>query len=1198
MSHPSFAVIDFETTGFAPTDRILEIGVALVDSAGRLEKSWHSLIQPDRHFDNSHIHGIKPADVAIAPTFERVAAEFAELIDGRIIVAHNAGFDTRFLVQAFSQCGVDLGDPRDWSLCTMRSSRGLLNGASKKLSDCLSEINAVNCQPHAAVADAEATTELLAYILSNSPTLALPQPLAISEAGWQQLHRLPSAQPVHRDEETLSAQEGEWLNALADKLPQSGDHDVDSYVRALRAAMADGHLCASEIAHLIDRAEQLGIDREEALWIHSHFVRQLAIEAWADGVVTDSEREAIRMAARQLGVDLGVVESLLAEPLVGECPDRLRLAVGARVTFTGELELPRESWESRARAAGLDVGGVCRKSYLLVAADPDTRSGKAKRARELDVPIVDEVTFARLLRELNQESSASDVSATGISGSSEHARADDALTPSPLDTAAGPSATGVADTALSSYSDGLADDEVDNDDFLWHVFPWLSSVIDGKNRDARTVDADQITIAWLDWGSSLPLYQLSPSLQSRVVPAQMAVKPKSLSQYLARLTAPLDESVTDLLSVRGVGGRFLHRFVYSLVLAALDDEADGVVGIKDNGSDNGIDSADRASQSDRLAVRTEPDESSIYDGETSIYVDDDTARTPVSADLQNVVQWMTLAGMPLLLPDEAPHTVHESFEELAQHPELADAASTAVRLASESIVQAFSEDKRFATIFARRYIGEDTLDAIGESLGVTRERVRQLQKRVAEHIDNPPSEVIVVSTALKYRYMPATPLTQIETEIPALAQPCPLTGRRSIESINVFSPEWDLHAGWLIRPGIAEAIREALISTSDEYGVTTLEAVAEAVDLNTQTLTAFSADADIDLGVSTRGKLCTQARSYSERAIALLSIVGEPMSLEDIYEEFGIGNVRSLSNSLSTEQRTVRVGPDTWALREWGLEEYESLVEWIGKRVDSGADVRLTDLIDGATALGLAESSVRTYCTNGEFIVDNGIVRRGESQDVENTSDPDEVSGFYHHGADRELLVTVTNDHVRGSGTGIARGVAAYMNVPFMDKVAMPTRLGRDQMISWNRTSAAITSIRDFVLDLGLSEGDRVWFVFGADGSFDVRRATPLQDGIDGWTAVLNRLGLDDRLPDHEPEGVSRDSADSIASALPTSTTAITSSAGADTSTTLVGETALAIINEALGLAPRAALRRTVSRFNHRRDEETAQQIIALASSV
>ena len=45
-----FAVIDLETTGFAynANDRVCEIGVVLVDGAGRREHSWTTLVNPQR----------------------------------------------------------------------------------------------------------------------------------------------------------------------------------------------------------------------------------------------------------------------------------------------------------------------------------------------------------------------------------------------------------------------------------------------------------------------------------------------------------------------------------------------------------------------------------------------------------------------------------------------------------------------------------------------------------------------------------------------------------------------------------------------------------------------------------------------------------------------------------------------------------------------------------------------------------------------------------------------------------------------------------------------------------------------------------------------------------------------------------------------------------------------------------------------
>ena len=123
----------------------------------------------------------------------------------------------------------------------------------------------------------------------------------------------------------------------------------------------------------------------------------------------------------------------------------------------------------------------------------------------------------------------------------------------------------------------------------------------------------------------------------------------------------------------------------------------------------------------------------------------------------------------------------------------------------------------------------------------------------------------------------------------------------------------------------------------------------------------------------------------------------------------------------------------------------------------------------------------------------------------------------------------------------------------------MPTRLGRDQVVSWKRTGAALSSIRDFTVDLGLEEGERIWLVFADDGGFDIRRGTAVREDLDGWAGLLNKLGLDERVPGELGE--------------------------------VSGEEALAIINTALGLSPDAPLRRTVAMFNHRREEDIADAI-------
>ncbi|MEU4801539.1 exonuclease domain-containing protein [Actinosynnema sp. NPDC023587] len=77
------------------------------------------------------------------------------------------------------------------------------------------------------------------------------------------------------------------------------------------------------------------------------------------------------------------------------------LTRGDLVVFTGQMTEPRDVWISRAQAAGLvSRGYVTRSTRVLVAADPFTLSGKARRARAYRVPIVSEDDFQSMVGSL------------------------------------------------------------------------------------------------------------------------------------------------------------------------------------------------------------------------------------------------------------------------------------------------------------------------------------------------------------------------------------------------------------------------------------------------------------------------------------------------------------------------------------------------------------------------------------------------------------------------------------------------------------------------------------------------------------------------------------------------------------------------------------------------------------------------------
>ncbi|MEV0200692.1 DEDD exonuclease domain-containing protein [Nonomuraea sp. NPDC050691] len=107
LSDVTFVVFDLETTGGSPAeDRITEIGAVKV-RAGEVLGEFSTLVDPGSPIPPfiSVLTGITDAMVVAAPRIEAVLPSFLEFIQGATLVAHNAGFDTRFVKAACAAHG-------------------------------------------------------------------------------------------------------------------------------------------------------------------------------------------------------------------------------------------------------------------------------------------------------------------------------------------------------------------------------------------------------------------------------------------------------------------------------------------------------------------------------------------------------------------------------------------------------------------------------------------------------------------------------------------------------------------------------------------------------------------------------------------------------------------------------------------------------------------------------------------------------------------------------------------------------------------------------------------------------------------------------------------------------------------------------------------------------------------------------------
>lgn len=409
MPTDHIAVIDLETTGLSPWrhDRVVEIAIVVISPDGTVHTEYETLVNPNRDLGPSKIHHISTADVLRAPTFADVAGDVLEILENASIVAgHNVSFDKNFLVKEYEQIGASIPDIP--LLCTCR-----LFGRNN-LKACCDELGiSFDGTPHRAISDARVTARIVSFLCTDDPGLLDDHRL--KNVPWPSIPALKT--PCFRREHAQEAQDEppKFLQRIASKI----HHDVEAETPTVLAYMAlvdrvieDRTIDESEENALVDAALNWQLSATQLEAAHVQYTHNLAVLASADGVVTDSERRDLHLVAKLLGQDDSTLDTVLESaaaqlasahhaPVPTQNENGLR---GQRVCFTGELQstidgqpIRRDIAETLASQAGLTVAtSVTKKLDILVVADPNTQSGKAKKARNYGIRILSDTVFWRM----------------------------------------------------------------------------------------------------------------------------------------------------------------------------------------------------------------------------------------------------------------------------------------------------------------------------------------------------------------------------------------------------------------------------------------------------------------------------------------------------------------------------------------------------------------------------------------------------------------------------------------------------------------------------------------------------------------------------------------------------------------------------------------------------------------------------------
>ena len=304
-----YAVIDVETTGLLPDghDRVIELTVVHVDTSGRITGTWDTLVNPGRDLGVRGTGRIRSSDVRLAPTFAQIAPELCALLEGRVVVAHNARFAVGFVVAEFGR--MDLATPATLAapLCTMHLTRLYLPGVGRSLTQCASALAAEHGGTNRSAVDAWEAAELLGRLIRLAP-LDPQWARAIERAGATQWPRPTPTGFSWAPRPRVAAAEPTFLSRLIESVPGHRGAEHLDYLALIDRALVDGAVSSHDGAALVESAATLGIDEHVRVRLNTEYFEQL-VTAQGHETPTAGQLTDLLVAADLLGVDAGHCES-------------------------------------------------------------------------------------------------------------------------------------------------------------------------------------------------------------------------------------------------------------------------------------------------------------------------------------------------------------------------------------------------------------------------------------------------------------------------------------------------------------------------------------------------------------------------------------------------------------------------------------------------------------------------------------------------------------------------------------------------------------------------------------------------------------------------------------------------------------------------------------------------------------------------
>ena len=406
-------------------------------------------------------------------------------------------------------------------------------------------------------------------------------------------------------------------------------------------------------------------------------------------------------------------------------------------------------------------------------------------------------------------------------------------------------------------------------------------------------------------------------------------------------------------------------------------------------------------------------------------------------------------------------------------------------------------DERIILILKNRVLVDErpeTLAHIGERLGVTRERIRQIEKEAIKRLEQlrSPEYRPVMRRANFLRKKLGTVVPKGENSVDdvltwVVADLEPDFPRSFAQQVFLWlAGPYKSRKGWLTADSrIVVKSEDALLRCESNHALIAREDARTA--LNELGIRETYHMAWIDhLKIFWRvegGLLCVQG-TILDKAEKLLRYLDRPATADEIVELIGSSSVRSVRQRLMDDPRFWRINKQSQFVLAGtvGYDEYTGIIDEITQELEScGGSATVEHLVEKiATTYGVKPTSVLAYLSTPLFVRnESNVVSLRQNEEVTIATDIRKTADCYRLKDGWAWRVRVDSQLMKGSGRLFPNAFARELGCELGQKIQVSSRFGAIT-ISWpmgSTTGATIGSIRTALEGLDAAIGDYVFVV-------------------------------------------------------------------------------------------------------------------------